>query len=250
MPQYLTFSIVAPLAAFGGLAVGELRPSWERPAKSAILGLVAGALGKERDDTEAHVALDRELLYAVRTEDMRVQSSRRLITDYHTIQAPPRGRARHFATRREEVADKQKLTTILSYREYRSDCSFSIALWSRSSSLRFSLEQIAAALRKPRFIPYVGRKSCPSMLPMYPLLIETHTVEEAFIERDRQCERQKAFLKSCGLIALPNRLAMDADAPEVAGDRTERRRDQVIARTRWQFGLRDEVVRLWKGDRA
>jgi CRISPR system Cascade subunit CasD len=45
-------AFAAPLASFGAIAVGQCRPSWDRPAKSAALGLVAGALGLDRSDAE------------------------------------------------------------------------------------------------------------------------------------------------------------------------------------------------------
>jgi CRISPR system Cascade subunit CasD len=253
MPSFLTFTVAAPLASFGSIAVGERRASLERPAKSAVLGLIAGALGIEREDDEAHAALARELFYAVRTENMKVRSPRRLMTDYHTAQTPPRGRNQRFATRREELADKQNLGTILSYREYRNDCSFSIALWARVSPSRFSLEALAEALRKPVFAPYAGRKSCPLMLPMQPLVIEAANVREAFGRRDTMCQSQRDFLQSRGLIATPHELAVDADAPDDAREvpgRRERRRDQILSRGRWQFGLRDEIVGSWTGGSA
>ena len=250
MTSFLTFTLVAPLASFGGVAVGERRASADRPAKSAILGLLAGALGRERDDEGAHAALAHELLYAVRSEDMKVRSPRRLTTDYHTAQTPPRGRNQHFATRRDEVADKQSLGTILSYREYRSDCSFSIALWPRMFPLRFSLEELAEALRRPVFVPYAGRKACPLMLPMQPLVFEAADVREAFAQRDALSESQSAFLESYGLLAAPHTLALDSEAAEGMQGRRERRRDQILNRGRWQFGLRDEILRPWNGDAA
>lgn len=157
--------MAAPLASFGGIAVGERRASDDRPAKSAVLGIVAGALGIERDNDGAHTALAEQLFCAVRIENFRVRTPRRLMTDYHTAQAPPRGRNQRLATRRDELINKQSLGTILSYREYRSDCSFSIALWPRVSPLRFGLDELAKALRNPIFVPYAGRKACPLMLP-------------------------------------------------------------------------------------
>ncbi len=245
MPSFLTFTLAAPLASFGGVAVGERRASHDRPAKSAVLGLLAAALGIQRNQNEAHTALARELLCAVRIENMRVRSPRRLLMDYHTVQTPPRGHNQRFATRRDEVADKQKLGTILSYREYRSDCSFSIALWPRVSPMRSSLDELAAALRKPIFMLYAGRKACPLMLPMQPLVLEASDVREAFAQRDVLCEKQKVFLKECNLFAEPNALALDADAGEEMGDRRERRRDQILNRSRWHFALRDEILRPW-----
>jgi CRISPR system Cascade subunit CasD len=250
MPFFLTFTMAAPLASFGAIAVGERRASFERPSKSAVLGLVAGALGIEREDDAAHAALAHELFYAVRTENMKVRSPRRLMTDYHTAQTPPQGRNRRFATRRGELADKQALGTILSYREYRSDCSFSIAFWPRVSSLRFSLEALAEALRKPVFAPYAGRKACPLMLPMQPLVIEAADVREAFEQRDTICESQKAFLHSYGLLAMPEALAIDADAADTIAGRWERQRDQILNRSRWQFGLRDEITCPWTAGAA
>ncbi len=250
MTSFLTFTLAAPLASFGAIAVGERRASADRPAKSAILGLLAGALGRERDDEEAHAALAHELFYAVRSEDMKVRSPRRLMADYHTAQTPPRGHNQHFATRRDEVAGKQSLGTILSYREYRSDCSFSIALWPRVATLRFGLEDLAEALRKPVFVPYAGRKACPLMLPMQPVVLSAGDVREAFEQRDAIFESLSAFLEKYGLLAAPHTLALDADAAEDVQGRRERRRDQILNRGRWQFGLRDEIIRRWEGDAA
>jgi CRISPR-associated Cas5-like protein len=41
----LGFTFAAPLASFGAIAVGESRPSWDRPAKSAALGLAPAHWG-------------------------------------------------------------------------------------------------------------------------------------------------------------------------------------------------------------
>src|ERR1700738_2105399 len=246
MVSFLTFTLAAPFASFGGIAVGERRTSDDRPAKSAILGLLAGALGIEREDEESHAALAQDLFCAVRIENFKVRTPRRLMTDYHTAQTPPRGRNQRFATRRDEVTDKWSLGTILSYREYRSDCIFSIALWSRSSPSRFSLDALAGALREPVFVPYAGRKSCPLMLPMQPLIVEADDIREAFAHRDVMCERQRAFLQRHGLLAAPHALALDGDASGARQGRRERRRDQVLSRNRWQFMLRDEILCSWE----
>jgi len=248
MTAYLTFTYAASLASFGDIAVGERRSSAERPAKSAILGLVAGALGIERDEAESHSALASELFYAVRTEDMAVRSPRRLMTDYHTVQTRQRGRNIRFATRHEELADKKELETILSYREYRSDCIFTIALWPRSATLRYTLEQMQTALERPVFTPYAGRKSCPLMLPMFPRVVEASDVKAALIARDELMAdiyaRLEAYrLKPTKLVSL----TIDADAEELHGQRREHRRDAIVNRQKWQFGLREEALVSWEG---
>src|SRR5262249_29867977 len=131
------------------------------------------------------------------------------------------------------------------YREYRSDCNFSIALWQRVSPVRFTLDRLATALRNPAFVPYLGRKSCPLMLPMHPLVLHGSDVRDAFVQRDRLCRNHQDFLAKHHLMAEPSSLALDGDAGGKAGDRRERRRDQILKRSRWQFALRDEIVRPW-----
>src|SRR5262245_9934555 len=79
MPRFLLFTLAAPLASFGTVAVGERRPTWDRPSKSQIIGLVAGALGIERGDEDKQQILAAGLGYAVRVDDPG-----QLATDYHT----------------------------------------------------------------------------------------------------------------------------------------------------------------------
>ena len=124
MPEFLIFRLIAPYASFGAVAVGERRPTWDRPSKSQILGLIAAALGIERTEEARHRELALAYLFAVRVDDAgRVQS------DYHTTQAPPQRRNRRFATRADELAvDKTELKTILSRRENRLGSFYTIAL--------------------------------------------------------------------------------------------------------------------------
>ena len=57
MTRFLTFALVAPMASFGGLAVGERRSGWDRPGRSAVLGLIGACLGVEREDDAGQAAL-------------------------------------------------------------------------------------------------------------------------------------------------------------------------------------------------
>src|SRR3954452_22752570 len=84
MTDILTFALAAPLAAMGEIAVGERRGSWTRPGRSAVLGLIAACLGIDRDDEEAHAALESGYGLA-----LRLQSLGPLLADYHTAQVPP-----------------------------------------------------------------------------------------------------------------------------------------------------------------
>jgi CRISPR system Cascade subunit CasD len=247
MTTYLVFTLAAPLASFGGVAVGERRASADRPMKSAILGLVAGALGIERSDDDTHRALAENWLYAARIEDLPSRAPRRLMTDYHTTQTSKRSGKIRPATRREELLGED-IGTILSYREYRTDCSYTIALWPSIATPNHSTEAIAAALRHPVFVPYAGRKSCPLMLPMAPHIVEAATLEEAFAAHDAASAEQAKFREAYRLAATPHHLAMEsADAGDRQG-RIEKRRDHVLSRKHWQFGPREEFVGVLRGD--
>lgn len=82
VPEFLLLTLYAPLSSWGGIAVGEERNSWDRPSRSAVLGLVAAALGVARDDQASHDALDWGYGVAVRLD---VAGSS--VVDYHTAQS-------------------------------------------------------------------------------------------------------------------------------------------------------------------
>ncbi len=57
MRDFLVFRLYGPLASWGDIAVGEQRPTTPHPSKSAVLGLIAAALGVRRDEEERQQAL-------------------------------------------------------------------------------------------------------------------------------------------------------------------------------------------------
>lgn len=241
---YLAFTLAAPLAAFGGVAVGERRASVDRPAKSAVLGLVAGALGLTRNEVDAHRSLADELLYAVRVEDTP-RAPNRLMADYHTAQTRSAPRKTTFATRREQLAAPgHALETILSQREYRTDVCFTALLWTDLDSPRFPLENIRNALSAPIFTPYLGRKSCPLSLPMAARIMEADTPLGAFDAYDEtEIEDARKFRKACLLVTKPRYVAIEGECADLPnGARVETRRDIPLDRKRWQFAPRRETV--------
>lgn len=70
--------------------------------------------------------------------------------------------------------------TLLSQREYRQNAVYSIALWPAKAP-RWSLSELAEALRRPRFVPYAGRRSNALALPFSPVLAAADTLAAAFI---------------------------------------------------------------------
>jgi CRISPR system Cascade subunit CasD len=238
MGQHLVFLVHAPLGAMGGVAVGERRAGFDRPAKSAILGLVAAALGLNRSDEAAHATLAEG--YGIGLGEI---ASGRLLFDYHTAQMPPQRRNRSFATRRQELA-VDDLGTILSVREYRTDPACLVVLWPRETP-RWSLGQFAEALRHPHFTLFFGRKACPLGAPLDPRVVEADDPRSAIhTYLAARTSEQISFLRDLRLDGSPSVVALDLDG---AGDgvdrmRVERRRDALESRRRWQFGLRSEAL--------
>lgn len=242
MTKFLLFTLAAPLVSCGAVAVGERRPTWDRPSKSQITGLVAGALGIERADEARQHRLAAGLNFAV-----RIDAPGRLATDYHTAQVPPARRNRRFATRAEELAvDRTEFKTILSRREFRTGAIYTICLWRREAGWP-SLEEIAAALEQPAFVPFAGRKAHALMLPMRPDLVEAATVDAAFALFDARWPEGIAKLWRDLAIALEHERPIFADldpeaVPPSQFERLEERRDIPESRAKWRFGLRAEAL--------
>ena len=234
--RFLVFTLYAPLAAFGSATLGTVRPGWTRPGRAAVLGLAAAALGILRTDEKAHAGLNHDLHYAVRTDAVG-----RPLGDYHTAQVPGRLRGRTFDTRREELSP-EGLNTILSTREYRTDCFFTAMLWKRADAgAGTDLGTIARAMRRPGFTPYLGRKAAPLGLPLDPQIIKAPSIRHALADYQRTGPAE-AVLAAIGP-ANPVLIAADGDAPDIpAGSVREHRCDRLASRERWQFHDRDEAV--------
>lgn len=232
MPDYLTFALVAPVAAFGSIAVGERRQGWDRPARSAVLGLVGACLGVERDDDAAQAALANDFGLA-----LLCYASGTLLADYHTAQVPSTLRNRRFATRAAELRAPE-LNTILSRRDYRTGAWHLGAIWPRATP-RWPLPDIVAAMQRPGFVPYLGRKSCPLGLPLAPEIMTAYDAPAALLARHAQGPeaRFRTMTPTKAVIALD-----EADAGQHEALRIEVRRDQPRSRRLWQFDLRREAV--------
>jgi CRISPR system Cascade subunit CasD len=174
MREYLLFRLYGPLVAWGDIAVGEYRPSFAHPSKSAVMGLIAASVGLRRDQEEAQRALAESYSFAVMVDAMG-----NLLRDYHTTQVPPARKGVRHPTRRSELAFHD-INTILSSRDYRTDALYTVAIWGTREPFPYSLGQLVEALKKPAFSLYLGRKSCPPSLPLQPRLISSNSLRGAF----------------------------------------------------------------------
>jgi len=236
MKAYLIFQLYGPMASWGDIAVGEVRPGFLHPSKSAILGLLAAALGVDRDQEDQHRRLAEGYGFAV-----RVDCAGTPLSDYHTAQVPSSGTGKNrkrFATRRDEVVSlpREKLNTILSKRSYRVDALETIILWERTSP-PYRLNSISEALKTPSYTLYLGRKSCPLALPVAAQLVEAESIKEAL------AQARFGKLDALRHLSRSERPMLYWDSDGESGLETEQtfeRRDLPLSRKRWQFDTRQE----------
>ena len=236
MKEYLIFRLYGPMASWGDIAVGEVRPSYTHPSKSAVLGLIAAALGISRDQETLHRQLADGYGFAVRVDNIGTP-----LSDYHTAQVPPSGTGRkrlNFATRRDEIVTlpREKLKTILSKRDYRMDALATVVLWARASPPH-SLEKLAEALQYPGYVLYLGRKSCPLGLPMEAQVVAADTLLEALSYSKFKDFVEFRDLPDSGRPALYWEESAEAG---IQPQHTFERRDIPLSRLRWQFDVRRE----------
>lgn len=254
MAAYLLMRLYGPMASWGEIAVGEARHSAVQPSRSALLGLLGAALGVQRDDEESQTALANGYRFGVKL--VAIGSPLR---DYHTVQAGTPARKERFRTRRQSLM-AAKVDTLLSTREYRCD-SVAIVAVQATTQAPYSLEQLADALRKPRYALYLGRKSCPLALPVSAVCVEAESLKAALDDarfpplaglserRVSPAAEVNADSRLFGRSA-PRYFWEDGMTAGMTASFETVRHDQPISRRRWQFAPRREHVKVGEGDAA
>lgn len=260
---FLLFQLYGPLASWGDIAVGEVRPSYDRPSKSAIIGMIAAALGYRRPkrdnaDLEAkHRALAKGIRVAIRLDAGGVY-----LQDYHTVQVPPSTEP-WVKTRRDELTQFDYLihsknktnaaTAIESFRDYYADM-FAIVCISKHSDAGPSLSDIAENLKEPRFTLYLGRKSCPPALPLDPFINEMAASAKEALDRAAVRYRERINTLNERLeepLFSTQSIRYFWEGEEYEGfehgpDMEVERWDEPVNRSRWQFRPRKEYIHTEK----
>lgn len=132
MMKTIILKFSGPLQSWGIASNFETRDTARYPTKSAVLGLIGGALGYRRDETEKFQKLN-ELSFGV-----RIEQRGRLLKDFHIARS-----------------EKQVYVT---NRYYLQDAVF-LAMISHEDPDWVDL--MKKALMNPVFPPYMGRRSAP-----------------------------------------------------------------------------------------
>ncbi len=237
-------TLYGAMASWGEIAVGEARASSTRPSRSALIGMVSAALGITRDDDETLQRMVEAYRFAVRVWMPGV-----LTRDFHTwqYQKPRRGAA--WLTRKEELKDDQPPDTGISYRDYFCDAAYTVCLWTVVDQPPFTLERIKEAFERPRFVLYLGRKSCPPAIPVTIRIQHANSLKEVFANTPLDKTVQEWMRPD-----PQDSLVFWDDDGDPRGEMTAQdvffRRDVPLNRRAWQFTERREHFAGWSNEKG
>lgn len=164
------------MVSWGDIAVGGERHTSRNPARSAIVGLLAAALGIRRKEEERILELSRSICIG-----SKILATGTIIKDFHTVQVPKSDKkVTHYSRKSELSVSPEKISTVLSIREYLCDSLAIVAVLLKDGNKSISLSEIQKALLEPVFQLYLGRKSAVPALPLQPQIIEAANLKDAF----------------------------------------------------------------------
>ena len=140
----ITFRLEGVLQSWGDHSKLNYRDTSDFPTKSGVMGLLACAMGLKRDDPKIP-AMCSELTMAVRADRKGT-----IMVDYQNIGKTLQSDGR--------ITDR----TLQTWRNYLQDASFFVVLEGEENLL----DEIKMSLEQPAWVPYLGRKSCPSNIPI------------------------------------------------------------------------------------
>lgn len=157
MAELLILRLEGYFQSWGENAKWNYRATSGFPSKSAVIGLIACAMGLERND-EKIVELSRQITFGVRADRKGV-----VLRDFNTVQGMPNIYTAEGKTR--------SLNTLVTNREYLCDASFLVAI----DTDHDTIVQIKEAFDKPVWTVYLGRKNCVPSRPVFESVSDDYT---------------------------------------------------------------------------
>lgn len=141
----LLLRFAAPLQAWGSSSKFDIRTTEREPTKSGVIGMIASALGIQRNAENADDELKKlnEMRFGV-----RVEKEGKLIKDFHMVR---------------KIENRKMTASYITDRYYLSDAVFLVAIESDDTEF---LKKIESALQRPVYPLFLGRRSCPPTLPV------------------------------------------------------------------------------------
>lgn len=150
----LLLRLSAPLQSWGSGSMYDSRETDYMPTKSGVLGMLAAALGRKRDEPLEDL---QKLKFGVRVDLPGTK-----MNDYQIT---------HMG---------EKFNTNVSNRAYLSDAMFLVGL---ADEDKVFLEELIEALKHPGFSIFLGRRSCPPTQPLV-LGIRENDLYQALYDED------------------------------------------------------------------
>jgi len=183
--EVLLLRLEGPLQSWGSRARWDVRDTQSVPTKSGIVGLLGCALGYPMYDPRLETELDAGLRFGV-----RIENPGKMICDYQTITdflPTADGSYKYNGIKRAVSIEKLRSmpdanpSTIVSPRYYLEDASFLVAL-EETGRHRGLIRKCAAALRRPAWPVFLGRKSCVPSRPIFEEITDRYdSLEDALI---------------------------------------------------------------------
>ena len=127
----LLLRLAGPFQAWGSSSRFNVRASEREPTKSGVVGLIAAAMGRRREDPIEDLL---DIKFGVRIDQVG-----KIMRDFHTAHSDETGQS------------------FISHRYYLQDAIFLAGIEGND----LLLDTIDEALKKPMFPLYLGRRSCP-----------------------------------------------------------------------------------------
>ncbi|MBL8511830.1 MAG: type I-E CRISPR-associated protein Cas5/CasD [Betaproteobacteria bacterium] len=194
MPTFLILRLDGPMQAWGTHTFEDFRPSHLYPTRSGLLGLLGACLGLERGDLAGQRRLANSVAFTVRVDKSVLRSYRVTKDGPSEIETKAHIKLPDFHTVMDarKVDGKEREYPIVSRREYLFDAAFTVAVGGREAALAvpsgesgsadaglISLDELAAAVRRPVYTPSLGRRSCPLARPLLEKAVEADSARAA-----------------------------------------------------------------------
>jgi CRISPR system Cascade subunit CasD len=176
MARHLLIRLSSPMIAFGGETIDNFGVIRDFPALSMMTGLLANALGWDRADDSAHNRLQARLRMGTRIE---AQGAR--LTDFQTAQlgAGDRGWTTWGVPEIRNGGAASYESPHLRYRDYHANLTALVAMRLEPVDEGPTLDDLAAAIDRPRRPLFIGRKPCLPTTRLFAGWFEADTVLQA-----------------------------------------------------------------------
>lgn len=156
----LFLRLAGPMQSWGQLPRADYRDTGDTPTRSGVVGLLACALG-----VRSRAGL-LEISATIERFGVRVDAPGDRQTDFQTIGGPLWSA---------DGSGKPLDYRVATNRVYLVDASFLVAIQGPGDEL----ERFAAALQRPRWPYFLGRRSCPPALPVFAGVADYDSIDAA-----------------------------------------------------------------------